>query len=254
MSGIYPHLSRAPIREAVLDIRVELPASFALEQLAPFTDLLSASFPEVRPIHTISANFAIGDKAPEISSAPPRIVGHIHWTQDKSRAVQGRLDGFTVNHVNSYKDWESLRLQAQELWRLYADVAHPVRVVRIALRYVNRLELLADAPLERSLRTLPKINSALPQHPTNHFMRLVLPFPESRQVVLTQATEDVDLLGNGMHEAGNSVGLLLDLDAFVSRSFDPRSSDMWAEFEQLREIKNLCFFESLTPEALERYR
>jgi uncharacterized protein (TIGR04255 family) len=244
----FPHLDRAPIREAVLDIKVEPREDLTPEALAPFVENVKADFPDPKPIRTLQAEFDVRGDEPGVRSGPPQTLGTICWNESKTRAVQGRLDGFTVNHVQGYESWPVLRRQAQELWREYIKVAQPKRVVRCALRYINRLELPVLVDMSTSLLTRPEVGGDLPQLVEEFFMRVVVPFPDGRKASLTQASEPL------AEDGAKTRGLILDIDAFSTRVFDVGDDALWGELDELRVIKNKCFFSSLKPSTWEAFR
>jgi uncharacterized protein (TIGR04255 family) len=96
------------------------------------------------------------------------------------------------------------------------------------------------------LRTLPTIAPKLPQNLSGLFMRVVLPMPGGAAVI-TEAVDDAGV-------TDQVIPLILDIDVFVERKFDPSGEDMWTCLDELRDKKNDIFYESLKPEAWEQYR
>ncbi|HSN97756.1 MAG TPA: TIGR04255 family protein [Candidatus Nanopelagicales bacterium] len=245
MRSSYPYLIHAPITEAVLDLHVDLPPTVTLATLGGLASRLGAEFPDVRPIHRLQANLDLTEGG--VASGSSETIGNIYWNTDKSMAVQVRLAGFAVNHVRSYAGWENFRRRAEVLWAHYCDLAQPRKILRCALRYINKLPLPADRELSTQLRTRPEVSADLPQRLEGYFMRLALPFEDGRKAVITQATEDA-------LEGTDQRHLILDIDVSVERDLDPGSGTVWDELESLREIKNRCFFSSLEKSAWEGYR
>jgi len=243
MSSSYPHLRNAPITEALLDIRVVLPAAVTLATLDDFSARVSADFPEVRSMVQDKLEVQLGGR----SSSSSTTIGNIYWTVDKSRAVQARLDGFTVNHVGSYAGWEDIRAHARDMWGHYRDVMRPQKIVRCSLRYINKLLLPADQELAGWLRTRPELSPDLPQALEEYFMRLVVPFGDGRKAVITEATD-------APRDAPGEQKLILDIDVSATKELDPGSERMWEELDGLREIKNSCFFSSLEQPVWEAYQ
>lgn len=239
MVSEFPHLERAPIREAVLDIKVDPREDITSEVLATFVEGVKNDFPERRPIQSFQAEFEVSSGAAGVRSIPPQLLGTICWNDAKTRAVQGRLDGFTVNHVQSYESWTVLRQQAWALWRQYVEIVKPTKVVRCALRYINRLELPVLVDMAANLQTRPEVAPELPQLVEDFFMRVVVPFSDSRKASITQASEPL------LEPESTTRGLILDIDAFSTRSFDVGDDAIWQEFDELRTIKNRCFFKSV---------
>jgi len=248
MVSEFPHLEKAPIREAVLDIKVEPREDVTSDTLEAFVESVKNDFPEHRPIQSFQAELDVSGKAAGIRSIPPQLLGTICWNDAKTRAVQGRLDGFTVNHVQSYESWSVLRQQASALWRKYVAIAKPQKVVRCALRYINRLELPVLVDMAASLQTRPEVSPELPQLVEDFFMRVVVPFSNARKASITQASEPL------LEAESTTRGLILDIDAFSTREFEVGDDTLWDEFDELRTIKNRCFFKSVSETMWREFR
>jgi len=71
--------------------------------------------------------------------------GYMFRSEDEFNVVQFRVDGFTFNRLKPYTSWKSVWPQALELWRKYQNMALPVAITRMALRYINHIELPSRA-------------------------------------------------------------------------------------------------------------
>ncbi len=168
---------------------------------------------------------------------------------DKLQIVQARLDGFTFSRLTPYETWERLRDEARRLWAVYAQLVQPVEVTRVAVRYINRLELpLPFDDFRQWIRTVPEIAPDLPQRLAGYFLRLNLPYPVNGRYVFVNVTQKLD-----SERSGQFVPMIFDIDAFAPESFDPTDPIIWDRFEELRQVKNTVFFQSLTEEMLVRY-
>lgn len=247
MTVVYPQLNQAPITEALLDIRVERSEAVSLERLQAFTQKVQAVFPEQRQIKTIEAHFP----EPNTADVPVRrdeINGFIHWNTDKTRAVQARLDGFSVNHVREkYTQWAALRDEARGLWEEYLRIVAPKSMVRCALRYINRLEVSSATNIPDVLKTRIEIASTLPQQNAGFLFKTQIPFDENRQAIITQASAP-NLIDS------TKLFIIFDIDVFSNKALSIGDESVWEEFSILREIKNRCFFESLQEKTVEVYK
>lgn len=240
MTRPYPHLLRAPISEALLDIGIEPRDDTHLPKIESFLELIQKDFSERRALYSKSFHLHLEDQAEAMASTRSKIIGQIAWAPDHSDAIQARVDGFTLNRVKSYDGWDNLLRRAQKWWPLYASAIGPKCVTRCRLRYMNKLFLAPGADLRDYLRSVPNIPQELPSTLGSFVLQFALPFAEGRTVVIRQATQP-------------DLSLLFDIDVFVSKQLDPQSSALWDEFEALREIKNISFFSLLTPKAWEKY-
>jgi uncharacterized protein (TIGR04255 family) len=238
----FPHLKNAPIAEAIVDLRVELPPDVTVETLKKVGDIVSADYPERRT--RISGTAALDLQTNTITS-DSKPVGYLFWSTDRRQALQARLDGFSVSRLKPYQDWKTLRAEACARWEQFVEVAHPLRITRVALRYLNRIELPKPFTFEEYLKTFPHLGEDLPQAISGLFCRVVLQHSEATAIV-TQAIDE-----QGVTDA--VVPLLLDIDVFQQVEFEIQSDDPWKRLDILRQIKNEMFFGSITQRARELF-
>ena len=94
--------------------------------------------------------------------------------------------------------------------------------------------------------TTPEIAPGLSQGLSEFFMRLVLPWPTERCVsIVTQTMEPPH---------GDRLPYIVDIDVFRESAAEPSDVSIWEAFEEIRELKNRIFFESLTKRALDLFQ
>lgn len=244
----WPRFPNAPINEALLDIRAKLPAATDLARLARFQEGIRDRYPNRRERSTWQAGLQLsptGDVKVEPSTGGTD--GYLFTTSDGRRVVQARLDGFTFNWLKPYDRWQTFRKEAKELWMLYVETAAPEKVSRIALRYINQLNIpLPMKDFKDYIRTIPEIAPSLPQGLQNFLMRLEIPDPDSGSLAIVTQTM--------APPKGDTLSLIFDIDVIREQAFDPGSPDLWAAFDQLREFKNRIFFFSITERAQELFK
>lgn len=237
---------KPPIKEALLDIRVNLPEDTETKNLLDFYNKVKRDFPnkQTKVESTISFQLQLKEKKPSVSSKS-KPIGYLFKSEDNSRIVQARLDGFTYNMLQPYKGWKSFRNSAQGLWNLYEKMFKPVSLTRIALRYINLIEIPSPFnDFKEYFLTAPEIAPGLPQGLSDFLMRLVLPDPKSQAIAIINEGIDKTKL------SPNLFPLILDIDVFKNlESVPTKSIDIWEEFEYLRKYKNDIFIKSLTDKA-----
>lgn len=242
----FPTLRHPPITEALLDIRVEREQPITVDDLNPFQATVVGAYPKATETTQVEANVSMGPSpSASLASDEPRFLGRTFWNEEGTRAVQGRVDGFSVNHVRSYENWDALQADARTFWPIYVEATEPDRVVRCGLRFINRIELPAEVDLSESLQTRPVVATALPQFLENYFMHVVIPFENDRKAGIVQLTQVDPTIEGRM--------LIVDIDVFVERSFSPSGEELWEELEALRDVKNRCFFNTLQQKKWEEY-
>jgi uncharacterized protein (TIGR04255 family) len=142
------HYRNAPITEAVIDLRVEVPADLGLKNLRDVLaeDAEMERYPSKEALLLEGVQFArSGDGASTTSTLRQEIGVRFHSTDGKY-VFQARRDGFTLSRLSPYENWASFRTEARRLWNLYRATARPTRVLRAALRYINRINIPLPYP------------------------------------------------------------------------------------------------------------
>lgn len=240
------HLNNAPISEAIIDFRVKLPSGFDTKKFLGIIADLSDSYPKNEPRRLTTGAFGM-EKGKPFTQLPKDegIQGYFFKSEDEKNIAQFRLDGFTFNRLRPYTEWESVLSEAKRLWGIYHSIASPEIVNRIAVRYINRLEIeLPIKDFNEYLTAPPTIPPSLPQGINQFFNRMVI--HEGDKIInLVQAMEaSTDI---------KKIGIILDIDVFKVQGSGFDMEGIWSEFEQLRDLKNRVFFESITEKTARLY-
>ena len=249
LTDTFPTLSKAPITEAVIDIRVELPASITLKELADFAVGLENRFADRVERRSIETRVELQQgRPPRIAVPADRPDGYVFNSPSELLVAQARLNGFSLSRLRPYHDGDTFVQQATELWRRYVSVAHPTKVTRLSIRNVNRIEISPGSELQRYVLTGPEIARALPQQMLHFFLRLVIPDAASGAVAVVNQT-----IGPPSPE-NVTIPLIFDIEAAREIQLPPEGQEIWETLAALRVLKNRIFFRSLTVEALETFR
>lgn len=243
------HLARAPITEALIDLRVVARDGFA------FADLKSAFEPPDFGYYMKSSiteglfelKLPPDGQAPETSAQSEQTGLRLH-SGDERYVAQCGVSGFTLSRLQPYEDWGALLDETQRIWSSYVQRAKPKRVRRLATRFINNLRLpLADGePIESYLNKLVDLPEEVPQLVEGFFQRFrIVDAGSGARIVLTLALD-------GRAPPG-PVPVILDVEARMEADLDPADPDLWKTLEHLRELKNQSFFGVLTERAVRLY-
>jgi uncharacterized protein (TIGR04255 family) len=134
-----------------------------------------------------------------------------------------------------------------ELWALYCDAATPQAVTRLALRYINHIQLpWPDVDFDLFLRAGPVVPSELPQFVPAFNLQVLIADTENEI-----AANVIQRLESSLKDERNTV--VLDIDAFKAVDLLPDDPVIDSCFARLRDFKNQIFFNYLTDDALRRY-
>ncbi len=239
---------KAPITEALLDIRVNLRNSVTLDQLVAFQDCVRDRYPNKRDRKLWKGSFEFGTDGPQLSDKIGGTDGYFFSSSDGRNIVQCRLDGFTFNRLKPYDRWETFRDEALRLWTLYKAVAQPTQIIRVALRYINRIEIpVPIRDFKDYVLTGPEIAPGLPQGLTGFFLQLRMPATDPRtQMVVTETIEPIT--------ETKRLPFILDIDVFREAAYEVDEPAPWNALEELHDLKNDVFFKSITAKARELFR
>ena len=231
----------APITEALIDVRVDLPMDVTLERLEGIHSQIKTLYPAKKKQINFQSRFSAGDEIGAVTRQS--VVGFAFSTENGKHVFQARLDGFTFSRLRPYGNWIELRDEGRRLWEIYRAVAQPKRITRVAVRYVNQIDIpIASIDYKDYFRTTPEVSPALPQGLSGFFMQLQFPQPEfGGLLILTQAAVPPP------SESMNSV--ILDIDVFKEGAEMVSDDDVWGLLEILRGRKNDFFEGCLTDKA-----
>jgi uncharacterized protein (TIGR04255 family) len=239
------HYENAPISEALIDIRVELPGSVTVETLQSIHDQVKDKYPRLDKRMYIHGQFMAGNDVSAVATQTH--MGYAFTSADGKQVFQARLDGFTFSRLKPYGTWPELRDESRRLWSIYSDVAHPSTMRRVAVRYVNQIDIpLRQIDYKDYFRTTPEVSPDLPQGLSSFFMQLQFPQPEfDGMLVLTQLAIPPP--------TPDTSSVVLDLDV-SKQTQEPVSEDsLWPLLETLRDRKNDFFEGCITDKTRELF-
>jgi uncharacterized protein (TIGR04255 family) len=233
----YPN---APITEAIIDLRAASRNDVSMERLSAANASVEKTYPlrgDIFYVHGLVESDPGGE--------PTRSEGHEQagfkfTSQDEKYVWQSRRDGFTLSRLAPYENWEPFRDEARRLWDLYRAQVVPELVSRVALRYINRIDIPTETvDLQDYFRTFPQVSPDLPQMLGGFFMQLMLPQPEFKSVAIVNQTI-IPPPRPGV------ISIVLDIDIFREAEVPQDEPETWNIFERLHVLKNRVFEACIT--------
>jgi uncharacterized protein (TIGR04255 family) len=244
----------APITEAVIDLRLQLPDDAKVEALLGLKAQLPVPYAPPKPFFEGIATFDLNPTGPAPVARTARSHrGYLFTRADERRVLTVKLDGFSYSSLAPYDRWRTFIQEARELWQHYRDAFHPKVITRVALRYINRINIPLGTTglvrLEDYLKTYPQIADDLPQNTMSGFiMQVQVPQPDIESTLIVNQTI-VD------SPQPDRFSVVLDLDLFRLVQWEPTDDDMvWGFFEVLRQRKNQAFEASITDSTRELFK
>lgn len=243
-------LTNAPIIEAIFDIHCDLPPVADISELQGRAErALSPSYPRVHRAVVQRHEFrAEAEKRPQV--AVRKFVGALQFrSEDEKQIVQLRPEGFSFNRLAPYSSLDEYLPEVERTWLIFRDVAQPIQVRRIGLRFINRL-LLPLVERRLALGTYLRVNP----HVGDDSLEIV-GFANQHAAIELETGNGVNIAVVMQPLEEDRLPVILDIDTFDQRV---RSPDDWEAIREallsLRNLKNRVFKGALTEECLNLYR
>jgi uncharacterized protein (TIGR04255 family) len=96
--------------------------------------------------------------------------------EDGSEIFQVAENLLVFNQVKSYPYWENFLLKIEEAFKIYNEVAKPQALQRIALRYINRIEIPGGLEeIDKYLEYRPALNAKFVKQAKGFFLGMETP-------------------------------------------------------------------------------
>lgn len=238
------HLSRPPITEALVDFRVSLPGAFKPESFAGVHEKIKDRYPSVDEMRRFEAQIQLEiGKSVSAQQETSGLMGYRFQSSDGRDVAQFRADGFTYNRLEPYTSWDVVRPEALRLWQLFVETTQTTKVDRLALRYINRLNLPPRGNLEDHLEVTPPVFVGAPRLLGDFLLRVSSYDPD---------TGDRANVTSALQLAGGST-LILDLDVSNTGGVGVSIKEIDPVLDRLHTMKNEIFFGTITEQTAERY-
>jgi uncharacterized protein (TIGR04255 family) len=245
MAEVFPN---APITEALIDIRAQLPATVSMADLEKLHAQIKAEYPDKKTRKRLEGRFELGNEKEPVKASSVREDGYLFTSSDGKQIAQYRLDGFTFNRLRPYSRWEEMYQEARRTWEIYRSAVQPVRVSHIGVRYINSIEIPSKHfDYDDYFTAVPRVPPQLPQILEHFFTRVLIPFEDHG------ATATVIQTPSGKQDPVHT-DILLDIEVVCGMSWAPEDERMWGAFGNLRNIKNDVFFSHITERTKELFR
>lgn len=120
----------------------------------------------------------------------------------------------TINHLKPYTSWEEFLPSVEMGFNAYREVVKPKAIHRVALRYINRIEITGSRiGLEDYFEFRPFIGQKLLQDISAFTLGIQIPHEEMRDILNIQ-------LASIDNESPNTVVILLDITYSLVKSGD----------------------------------
>lgn len=243
-------LKNAPIVEAVLDFDCDMPLGFNLSSLEnACQERLNPDYPIFQTQFMAEHKFE-----PDVVGAKMSVRQEVKAlrfrTADEKQLVQVRSDGYSFNRLTPYSSLDDYYPEIERTWKLFLQVTNPVQIRRIALRYINRIDL----PLSGRNIEFSEFLQVPPRVPREDQLAFGSFLNQQTTIEIKTGNVAIVTIASQQMEKG-SLPLLLDISAIHP---NPMAVADWPEIhrqvEILRSLKNSVFRSTLTERCLRLFQ
>ncbi len=237
----FPHLSKAPIVEAALEIRVVPSVKWNETSLQSELKRRLPDFPKVETLRQAKYQIPVGKQnSPTVEDFG--CVGFKLHSSDNLHIAQFNKEAFVFSRLKPYIDWGQLSGEALRLWAIYYELLKPREVIRVGLRFINRIAIKQEKiELDDYYKYPPTSLKELNWTLAGYLHHDVFQVPETQY--------SVNLIKTVQNVPGE-IGLILDIDVFMKNPFEYNELRIKECLEEMRWVKNKIFFSSLTDKTL----
>jgi len=245
--------SKPPVREALIDIRIEPLPSSKIALLESLQSQLGSEYSIKKKQQRWKGLFQWQEESVSTKTSHG-VTGYQFESSDGTRIIQYQLDGFACNfikpdHTAPWAGWPALRQEARRAWEIYANGIGVTETTGFSVRYINQI-VIPTAPIELTdyLTAPPDVPKDFPYQSLFDWVSRVnvVIHDLNAMAIITQAPAE--------EPHPDSVKILLDID-IVRRIKAPLDLEaMWTTLDRFRDIKNTIFQKSLKDKAKELFR
>ena len=182
-----------------------------------------------------------------------RLAKFLLFTGDETRAVGVGPDVLSVHMLRPYQKteepeesgWDEFRPRIATALKAYWDVADPVGVRRISVRYINRIVIPEPVVrIEDYLRCAVPTVQGLPDAVNNFMSRTDYGYEDGTHLVLAQGT---------FPPPSGDIGFLLDIDVYSEPAGLLTQTEALARTDRLRALERDAFEAVITEAARELF-
>jgi uncharacterized protein (TIGR04255 family) len=249
----FPNLSKAPITEAVIEIRaaatIELEEKMMREKLAPQLSDYPNPKAESSQIHQVQ--FGPGQHS-RVAMQDLGWQGLTFTSPDQKQIVKFQKQLFSFSRLAPYPDWKTFKNEALRLWLLHRTLTSPLDIQRLGVRFINRI------PLPNDLIKKPvRINDYFRRFAIGivGFKMSLVGFVHHEILAVPgdrYAMNIIKTIQPAGTQTTNEAALILDIDVYTVTPFAPNDEEINSRLQEMDWLKNKVFFATITKQLQEQ--
>ena len=240
MPDKHPSFQNPQIQEAICEIRFQMPDNkkWQPEFFGEYFNSIQQDFPYQEPFVQFGIRMQAEQKGVEQTFLPAQ-----QWVRYKHKSVplilQLTENILTINVLPDYPGWEIMSKFILDYWKKFYYVINPEQIIRIGLRYINRIERKkADELPEIWLKTSDYIPKAVLSSRAEFISHLDF-YKDKNRIKVTLAEINNEIL--------NKKDIMFDIDCIAQKTIKiDDEKDIVNEINILHDMAWEVFSASLT--------
>ena len=209
----FPRLSRALIREAVIEIRARASVPWNEAELLRKLKLQLPEYPKHRSGFASQFHISAG-KEPKVATKDLGWQGLEFTSADKKHIAKFHVELFSFSRLYPYENWAQFTNEAMRLWKIHRELAKPSDIQRLGVRFINRIPISGErVRIDDYFRgfpdDLPELNLTLAGF-LHHDILAVPGHRYSMNIIKTVQPPEAQ---------GKESALILDIDVYTGQPF-----------------------------------
>lgn len=241
----FPHLSRAPIVEAVIEIRSNKERPLDEQTLLSSIKDRIPDYPFVDSQRGYQHSFSVGpNQPPHQEYADLGFKGFRLISADKLQISVFGKENYSFSRLFPYVNWSQFSVESLRMWASYKELSGPGEISRLGVRFINKI------PLPRGDLRFGDYLEMPPSTPRGLDLPFVGFFHQDTMVVPDQGY-GINFIQTIQPSPDGILNLILDIDVFLEKMIVDNNASLMKHLEEMRFLKNSVFFNSITKKTLE---
>jgi uncharacterized protein (TIGR04255 family) len=235
LDGNFPHLPNAPIVEAVIHWQASPSKSLDREELKKE---LAQRFGSYSLHEQQQVEAALSASAEGVETRQRTRWGGFRLTSaDEKYVCQVTPNAVVFSRLAPYENWPAFVAEALRFWDSFVELAAPVAVDRLGVRFINQMEMRTQENASDFVNETPELLESVGLRPESFFRQDLLEVPDHPyRVNLVRAIQ------GPQPPLVPQSSLIVDIDVFAAGPTETEKAAIEQRLKELRFLKNFVFF------------
>lgn len=231
----FPHLAHAPIVEALIQWQASPSQSLDREELKK---QLGGRFSGYALHVQQHVEAALSASAEGVETRQRTRWGGFRLTSgDEKYVCQFLPNGILFSRLAPYENWSTFAAEALRFWAGFVELAAPVAVERMAVRFISQMELKEGENAADFVKETPGLPESLGLRPDTFFRQDIMEVPDyPYRVRLVRAIQGRE------PPIVPRRSLIVDIDVFTTQPTKVDQAAIDQRLKEMRFLKNFVFF------------